>query len=73
VLLDRRGIEPAIVVGEAIICFHSWYNAFQKSFGARRIPVLPKFMVRLLALTDDALSKLGIREVPFNSFRLKIC
>jgi len=49
----------------------SWCNAFQRSFGARPIPVMPKFLVRLLALTGDALGKVGIRRVPFNSFRLK--
>ena len=48
-----------------------WCNDFQKSFGARRIPVMPKILVRLLALTGDALGHLGMRRVPFNSFRLK--
>jgi GlcNAc-P-P-Und epimerase len=49
----------------------SWCNAFQRSFGARRIPVMPRILARLLALTGDALGQLGIRPVPFNSFRLK--
>jgi GlcNAc-P-P-Und epimerase len=49
----------------------SWCNAFQESFGARRIPVMPKLMVRLLALAGDTLGKLGMGQVPFNSFRLK--
>ena len=48
-----------------------WCNDFQKSFGARPIPVMPKILVRLLALTGDALGHLGMRRVPFNSFRLK--
>jgi nucleoside-diphosphate-sugar epimerase len=49
----------------------SWCNAFQQSFGARPIPVMPKILVRLFASTGDALGKLGINRVPFNSFRLK--
>jgi nucleoside-diphosphate-sugar epimerase len=49
----------------------SWCNAFQQAFGARRIPVMPKTLVRLLALTGDTLGQFGIRRVPFNSFRLK--
>ena len=49
----------------------SWCNAFQQSFGAHPIPVMPKSLVRLLALLGDALGKLGLRGVPFNSFRLK--
>jgi nucleoside-diphosphate-sugar epimerase len=48
-----------------------WCNAFQRSFGARPIPVLPRTLVRLLARTGDALGALGMRRVPFNSFRLK--
>ena len=47
-----------------------WCNAFQQSFGVRAIPVMPKILVRLLALTGDALGHLGMRRVPFNSFRL---
>jgi GlcNAc-P-P-Und epimerase len=49
----------------------SWCNAFQRSFSARPIPVMPRFLVRLLALTGDALGRFGIGRVPFNSFRLK--
>jgi nucleoside-diphosphate-sugar epimerase len=49
----------------------SWCNAFQRSFGARPIPVMPKTLARLLALTGDALGKLGTGQFPFNSFRLK--
>ena len=49
----------------------SWCNAFQRSFGSRRIPVMPKILVRLLASTGDVLGQLGMRRVPFNSFRLK--
>jgi nucleoside-diphosphate-sugar epimerase len=49
----------------------SWCNAFQRSFGARPIPVMPKSLVRLLALTGDALGQFGIRRVPFNSLRLR--
>lgn len=49
----------------------SWCNAFQKSFGSRRIPMMPKFMVRLLAISGDALGTFGIRGVPFNSLRLR--
>ena len=48
-----------------------WCNAFQRSFGARQIPVMPKFLVRLLALVGDALDKTGMRNVPFDSFRLR--
>jgi nucleoside-diphosphate-sugar epimerase len=49
----------------------SWCNAFQRSFGARRIPVMPKALVHLLAYAGDALGACGIREVPFNSLRLR--
>jgi GlcNAc-P-P-Und epimerase len=49
----------------------SWCNAFQRSLGARPIPVMPRLLVRLLALTGDALGQFGARRVPFNSFRLK--
>jgi nucleoside-diphosphate-sugar epimerase len=48
----------------------SWCNAFQRCFGARPIPVLPRTLVRMLALTGDAVGYFGIRRVPFNSFRL---
>jgi nucleoside-diphosphate-sugar epimerase len=48
-----------------------WCNAFQRAFGARRIPVMPKSIVRLIALAGDALGKIGIRNVPFDSFRLR--
>lgn len=49
----------------------SWCNAFQRSFGARPIPVMPKTLVRFLASAGDVVGKLGIQGVPFNSFRLK--
>jgi GlcNAc-P-P-Und epimerase len=48
-----------------------WCNAFQTAFGARRIPVMPKALVRLFALAGDALGKAGFRGVPFDSFRLR--
>jgi nucleoside-diphosphate-sugar epimerase len=48
-----------------------WCNAFQRSFGARRIPVMPRSLVHLIALAGDALGKIGVRNVPFDSFRLR--
>jgi nucleoside-diphosphate-sugar epimerase len=48
-----------------------WCNAFQRSLGARPIPVMPKSLVRILALTGDKVGKLGMKRFPFNSFRLE--
>ncbi len=42
---------------------------FERSFGARPIPVMPKNLVRFLASAGDVLGKLGIEGVPFNSRR----
>jgi GlcNAc-P-P-Und epimerase len=49
----------------------NWCNAFQQSFGARAIPVMPKILVRMFASAGDALGHFGIHGIPFNSFRLK--
>jgi len=48
----------------------AWSDAFQRAFGARPIPHMPIAIARMLAYGGDAVTALGIRKFPFNSFRL---
>jgi hypothetical protein len=48
----------------------TWSDAFQQSFGSRRIPHLPLSVARALARCGDAVNAVGLKNFPFNSFRL---
>jgi len=48
----------------------AWTNAFQRAFGSRPIPHMPKAVARLLAAGGDVANAVGWRSFPFNSFRL---
>jgi len=47
-----------------------WTNALQRELGAKPIPTYPIFLVKLAARLGDALILLGLKDFPFNSFRL---
>jgi GlcNAc-P-P-Und epimerase len=49
----------------------AWCDAFQRAFGARPIPVIPKSVSRILALIGDTLERCGMKGPPFNSVRLR--
>jgi len=48
----------------------AWSDAFQRAFGSRPIPHLPLGLARMLAYCGDAVNAVGVRNFPFNSFRL---
>ncbi len=52
------------------IALEAWADAFQRVLGARRIPVVPVVVARTAARVIDVWNRLGIRELPFSSFRL---
>ncbi len=49
----------------------AWSDAFQRAFGARRIPNVPEPVARALAYCGDAINAVGQTSFPFNSRRLK--
>ena len=49
----------------------SWCDALQRAFGSRRIPHVPTTLARGFARVGDILNALGLRQFPFNSFRLR--
>lgn len=52
------------------IALEAWADAFQRVLGAPRIPTVPVGVARTAARLIDAWNRLGIRELPFSSFRL---
>jgi GlcNAc-P-P-Und epimerase len=48
----------------------TWSDSFQQSFGSRRIPHMPVSIARVLARCGDAVNAVGLKKLPFNSFRL---
>ncbi len=53
------------------LSLREWADAFQRAFGAPRIPTVPKALAVLLAKLGDAINLIGYRRFPFNSFRLR--
>jgi GlcNAc-P-P-Und epimerase len=49
----------------------TWANMISVAFGRKPVKVLPKFLVYFAAYAGDFLKKLGYKEPPFSSFRLK--
>ncbi len=52
------------------ISLRDWTNLIQKEINVKSIPTYPESLVSLLARLGDFVQKLGIKDVPFNSFRL---
>jgi nucleoside-diphosphate-sugar epimerase len=48
----------------------AWCDAFQRAFQSRSIPHVPLGLARSLAYCGDAVNAVGVRNFPFNSFRL---
>lgn len=48
----------------------AWSDAFQRAFRSRPIPHIPLSVAHLLAYCGDAVNAIGLRNFPFNSFRL---
>jgi len=48
----------------------AWCDAFQRAFQSRPIPHVPLGLARTLAYCGDAVNAIGVRNFPFNSFRL---
>lgn len=48
----------------------AWCDAFQRAFGSRPIPHMPKALAKALAKGGDLANAAGMRGFPFNSFRL---
>jgi nucleoside-diphosphate-sugar epimerase len=48
----------------------AWCDAFQRAFQSRSIPHVPLGVARALAYCGDAVNAIGVRNFPFNSFRL---
>ncbi|SFP69992.1 Nucleoside-diphosphate-sugar epimerase [Bradyrhizobium sp. Ghvi] len=48
----------------------AWSDSFQRAFGARAIPHLPRSCAHMLGLCGDAINSIGLKRFPFNSFRL---
>jgi nucleoside-diphosphate-sugar epimerase len=55
---------PDVTVGE-------WADTVQRRAGARKIPTLPLWLVRVGAHAGDLLKRLGWRDAPLTSFRLR--
>lgn len=49
----------------------AWSDAFQRALQAQTIRHVPLPVARLLAYCGDAVNTLGLRNFPFNSFRLR--
>ena len=48
----------------------TWCDAFQRALQSRSIPHVPLALARTLAYCGDAVNAIGVRNFPFNSFRL---
>ena len=48
----------------------AWCDAFQRAFQSRSIPHVPLGLARTMAYCGDAVNAIGVRNFPFNSFRL---
>jgi nucleoside-diphosphate-sugar epimerase len=48
----------------------AWCDAFQRAFRSRPIPHMPLRLARAAAFCGDAMNAVGLRNLPFNSFRL---
>lgn len=48
----------------------AWCDAFQRAFQSRPIPHVPLGLARTMAYCGDAVNAIGVRNFPFNSFRL---
>jgi nucleoside-diphosphate-sugar epimerase len=48
----------------------AWCDAFQRALQSRPIPHVPLGIARTLAYCGDAVNAIGVRNFPFNSFRL---
>ena len=48
----------------------AWCDAFQHAFQSRPIPHVPLGLARTAAYCGDAVNAIGVRNFPFNSFRL---
>ena len=48
----------------------AWCDAFQRAFKSRPIPHVPLAVARTFAYCGDAVNAVGVRNFPFNSFRL---
>jgi GlcNAc-P-P-Und epimerase len=48
----------------------AWCDAFRRAFGSRPIPHVPLVLARMAAYCGDAVNAVGLRDFPFNSFRL---
>jgi len=53
------------------ISLRIWADAFQRELGAPPIRTIPEFVARGVARVGDVVNKLGWREFPFNTFRLR--
>lgn len=52
------------------LSLREYTDGLAREMGAARIPTFPLDLVRILALTGDALNVCGLKGFPFNSFRL---
>lgn len=52
------------------LSLREYANHIAEQLGSRKIPSLPYPMAKALALVGDSLNAIGLREFPFNSFRL---
>lgn len=52
------------------VTLQDWTDGLQRAVGAKPIPTLPKSFARLAAMAGDAINLMGLKEFPFNSFRL---
>jgi len=48
----------------------AWCDAFQRAFQSRTIPHVPLAIARTAAYCGDAVNAIGVKNFPFNSFRL---
>jgi len=53
------------------LALQDYTNKLAESMGAPGIPTLPVFLARWLAFAGDGLNRIGLRQFPFNSFRLR--
>lgn len=52
------------------LALREWANALQRQLGAKPVPTYPVFLVKLAARLGDVCNYLGLKNFPFNSFRL---
>jgi len=68
---DRAMVDKKVFyVGDLPVNLYDWANGFSLALNKRKVRVVPRFIVKMLAYTGDALRKLGIK-FPITSSRYK--